>query len=178
MIQSTLERSDPNNEYGKRTLASYDWIDLTAPEGYAPLAANLDPEFDPDWRKSDVALGSSESSAESFDAFIVALPDKIYYPADAIDKWSQRVATWLPSFWGGNEERVELRRYFITTLSELRKHARDNQSLLGNNLVGLTMQLDTAQFVWLVEYCSVEQWEQGRVAARAIVDATASPQSE
>ena len=166
-----------------------------------------------DWRKSDVALGSSESShvwekietvlavddnllpyrsiapssgdkqagepgytAESFDAFIVALPDKIYYPADAIDKWSQRVAKWLPSFWGGNEERVKLRRYFITTLSELRKHARDNQSLLGNNLVGLTMQLDTAQFVWLVEYCSGEQWEQGRVAARAIVDATASPQ--
>ena len=29
-------------------MASYDWIDLTAPEGYAPLAEDLDPEFDPE----------------------------------------------------------------------------------------------------------------------------------
>ena len=119
--------------------------------------------------------GSSSYTAESFDAFIVALPEKIYYPADAIDKWSQRVARWLPRLWKGNEEAVRLRRYFITTVSELRKHARENHTYLGNNLVGLMMQLDTAQFVWVVEYCSVEQWERGRVAARAIVDATASP---
>ena len=118
--------------------------------------------------------GSSAYTAKSFDAFIVALPDKIYYPADAIDKWSQRVAGWLVRLWKGNDELVKFRRYFITTVSELRKHARDNHTYLGNNLVGLMMQLDTAQFVWVIEYCSVEQWERGTVAARAIVDATAS----
>ena len=37
------------------------------------------------------------------------------------------------------------------------------------------MHLDTAKFVWVVEYCSVAQWQAGHVAARAIVDATASP---
>ncbi len=37
------------------------------------------------------------------------------------------------------------------------------------------MNLQTAQFVWGVEYCSVAQWNNGLVAARVIVDATASP---
>ena len=119
--------------------------------------------------------GSPPYTAKSFDAFIVALPDKIYYPADAIDSLSQRVAKSLAARWGGDDERVRLRRYFITTIAELRKHARENQTHLGDSLVGLMMRLDTAQFVWVVEYCSVEQWGNGLVAARAIVDATASP---
>ena len=55
-----------------------------------------------------------------------------------------------------------------------RARAREHQSLLGDSLVGLIMRLETAQFVWVVEYCSVAQWQAGRVAARAIVDATAS----
>ncbi len=114
-------------------------------------------------------------TAGSFDAFIVALPDKIYYPADAIDELSRQIAGWLVSSWGGNKESAELRRYFITTISELRQHTRENRSYMGQNLVGLMMRLDTAQFVWVMEYCSVGQWEQGHVAARAIVDATASP---
>ena len=124
---------------------------------------------------SNIEARSPPYTAEAFDAFVVALPDKIYYPADAIDRWSQSVATWLPRLWRGNEECVKLRRYFITTVSELRKHVRKNQSNMGDILVGLMMRLDTAQFVWVVEYCSVEQWKNGRVAARAIVDATASP---
>ena len=40
------------------------------------------------------------------------------------------------------------------------------------------MHLETAQFVWIIEYCSVAQWQSGLVAARAIVDATASPTDE
>ena len=119
--------------------------------------------------------GSQQYTAESFDAFIVALPDKIYYPADAIDKLSARIALWLASSWGISQDHVKLRRYFITTVAELRQHARENRSPLGHSLVGLIMRLNATQFVWIVEYCSVEQWEQGHVAARAIVDATASP---
>ena len=114
-------------------------------------------------------------TAKSFDAFIVALPDKIYYPADAVETLSLSIAEWLPLLWEGNREPVKMRRYFITTVSELRKHARENQSNLGHNLVGLLMRLNAAQFVWIVEYCSAEQWEEGRVGARMIVDATASP---
>ena len=73
-----------------------------------------------------------------------------------------------------DHEPLQLQRYFITTVSRLREHAREHQSLLGDSLVGLMMHLETAQFVWVVEYCSVAQWQAGRVAARAIVDATAS----
>ena len=114
-------------------------------------------------------------TADSFAAFIVALPDKIYYPADAIEAFSKRVEGWLASTRSPEQETVELRRYFITTVSKLREHARENRSNLGDILVGLMMHLETAQFVWVVEYCSVAQWQTGRVAARAIVDATASP---
>ena len=119
--------------------------------------------------------GQPSYSADSFDAFIVALPDKIYYPADAIEVFSKRVEGVLSRMRGTQQEPLQLRRYFITTVSRLREHAREYYSQLGDTLVGLMMRLETAQFVWVVEYCSVAQWQTGRVAARAIVDATASP---
>ncbi len=119
--------------------------------------------------------GQPSYSADSFDAFIVALPDKIYYPADAIDALSQRVEGSLARARGPSQEPLELRRYFITTVSNLREHASNHRTNLGDGLVGLLMHLDTAKFVWVVEYCSVAQWQAGHVAARAIVDATASP---
>ena len=101
-------------------------------------------------------------------------PEKIYYPADAIEVLCRTIQRSLESSRGADREPLELQRYFITTVSRLREHAREHQSLLGNSLVGLIMRLETAQFVWVVEYCSVAQWQAGRVAARAIVDATAS----
>ena len=113
-------------------------------------------------------------TADLFNSFIVALPDKIYYPADAIEVLCRGVKRSLESSRGPDQEPLELQRYFITTVSRLREHAREHRSLLGDSLVGLIMRLETAQFVWVVEYCSVAQWQAGRVAARAIVDATAS----
>ena len=113
-------------------------------------------------------------SADSFDSFIVALPEKIYYPADAIEVACRAVRRALERSRDSDHEPLQLQRYFITTVSRLREHAREHQSLLGDSLVGLMMRLETAQFVWVVEYCSVAQWQAGRVAARAIVDATAS----
>ena len=113
-------------------------------------------------------------TADSFDAFIVALPDKIYYPADAIEDFSKEIEGVLSRMRGVQREPLQLRRYFITTTSRLREHAREYRSQLGNTLVGLMMRLDTAQYVWVVEYSSAAQWERGLVTARAIVDATAS----
>ena len=122
-----------------------------------------------------IVPGSPTYTAKSFDALVVALPDKIYYPADAIEAFSRRVEGWLAGSRAPNDEPLQLRRYFITTVSQLREYARKNYTHLGDTLVGLMMRLETAQFVWVVEYCSVAQWAAGRVAARAIVDATASP---
>ena len=117
---------------------------------------------------------SSNYTADSFDAFVVALPDKIYYPADAIEVFSKRVESVVVRMCGPQQEPLQLRRYFITTISRLREDAREHRSQLGDTLVGLMMHLDTAQFVWVVEYSSVGQWQNGHVAARVIVDATAS----
>ena len=117
---------------------------------------------------------SPSYTADSFDAFVVALPDKIHYPADAIEVFSKRVEGVVARMCGPQPEPLQLRRYFITTISRLREDAREHHSQLGDTLVGLMMHLDTAQFVWVVEYASVGQWQTGHVAARVIVDATAS----
>ena len=114
-------------------------------------------------------------TADAFDAFIVALPDKIYYPAEEIEDLSKRNERSLTRARGPQQEPLQLRRYFITTVSGLREHPREYHSQLGDTLVGLMMHLETAQFVWVVEYCSVAQWQAGHVSVRAVVDATASP---
>ena len=129
-------------------------------------------------KSTGAAVLPSDYTSESIEAFIVALPDKIYYPADAIEKFSIRLERTVVRIRGTSQEPLQFRRYFITTISKLREHAREYRSQLGNTLVGLMMQMDTAQFVWVVEYCSVGQWRDVRVAARAIVDATASPRDE
>jgi hypothetical protein len=36
------------------------------------------------------------------------------------------------------------------------------------------MTLPFAQFVWVVEFATQEQWDRGLVSARAVIDATAS----
>jgi len=38
----------------------------------------------------------------------------------------------------------------------------------------MIMKLPFAQFVWIVEFASEEQWAAGRIEARAVIDATAS----
>ena len=122
--------------------------------------------------------GAPAYSADSFSSFIVALPEKVYYPADAIEPFSRRVERWLRGWRTPDQEPIQLRRYFITTISKLREYARDHHTQLGDSLLDLMMHLDTAQHVWIVEYCSVAQWQAGQVAARAIVDATASTTDE
>lgn len=119
--------------------------------------------------------GAPSYTADSFNSFIVALPDKIYYPADAIEVLSRGIEKSLARSRGSDQEPLELKRYFITTISKLRENAPDNCTSLGDTLVGLMMHLDTAQFVWAIEYCSVAQWQSGHVTVRVIVDATASP---
>ena len=122
--------------------------------------------------------GRPPYTADSFSSFIVALPEKVYYPADAIEPFSRRVERWLTRRRAPDQDRFQLRRYFITTISKLREYARDHHTQLGDSLLDLMMHLDTAQYVWVVEYCSVAQWQSGQVGARAIVDATASTTDE
>lgn len=110
-------------------------------------------------------------------AFIAALPEKIFYSAREVEIYTRdalyeilKLELPMPA-----EDQL-LRRYFVTTVSALRRFARDKSSQLGSELVNMLMRLKSAQFVWVVEYASHEQWSNGHIAARAIIDATASPQ--
>ena len=155
-----------------RTTSSHVWPQV---ETLLAVDDNLLPYSTVPLKSTGATASVPGYTAESFDAFIVALPDKIYYPADAIEDLSKEVEGVLADMRGPDEEPLQLRRYFITTISRLREHAREYHSQLGDTLVGLMMHLETAQYVWVVEYCSAQQWERGRVAARVVVDATASP---
>ena len=120
--------------------------------------------------------GSPGYSGEDFDKFIVALPEKIHFPAPAVDALSERLARVLTQGFRVPKERVQIRRYFMTTISELRKEVRKHASQMGDALVGSFMRLNSAQYVWVIEFCSQEQWDRGNIAGCAIVDATASQQ--
>ena len=76
------------------------------------------------------------------------------------------------------EESTLLRRYFITTVSALKRFARENVSQFGDELADLLMHLKTTQFVWVIEYASEEQWKERHITARVVLDASASRRDE
>lgn len=113
------------------------------------------------------------SCAENIDAFIVALPEKVYYPADAVDSFAP-VLRKLSTVVSLPPEDKTIIRYFITTGSALRHFMRDRASEFDPELLKTVMQLPFAQFIWIVEFATEEQWASGQISARAVLDATAS----
>ena len=140
-------------------LLPYDCVDLMAANPLGTITTNY--------------------TAEDFDAFIVPLPEKIHYSAQAVELFSKG-AFFLAhkKILGLPEESNLVRRFFVTTISALRRYAREHQSQMGVELVNLLMRIQTAQFIWVVEYASESQWGQGHIMARAVVDATASPNDD
>ena len=120
------------------------------------------------------AIESDSYTGAEFDSFIVVLPEKVHFSADAVDALSSRLATALKRGFKVEERGVQIRRYFMTTVSELRGHARAYESQMGDVLVRLLMEIDSAHYVWVIEFCSQNRWDHGHVTARAIVDASAS----
>jgi len=112
---------------------------------------------------------------EDITAFIVPLPDKIYYPAENVDGLAVTLA--LEEHLGFNHDALgePLIRYFLTTAAHLRLVVHKHRSQLDPVLAGIVMDLALPQFVWLIEIASMEQWKRGTVETRVIVDATASP---
>jgi hypothetical protein len=119
--------------------------------------------------------GAIPYGAADFDSFIVPLPEKVFYSAEAMERYSLALHKALASTLSLPGEDTLLRRYFITTVSALRRHAREYESQFGDVLVNILMRLKTAQFIWVLEYASYDQWKNGHIAGRAIIDATASP---
>ena len=64
-------------------------------------------------------------STENFESFIVALPEKVGYPAEAMAEYAGVVESrLLIRVMGCEPESVSLHRYFMTTISGLRRYAR------------------------------------------------------
>lgn len=119
--------------------------------------------------------GAEKYTADSFHRFIVALPEKIFYPATAVDMQAVRMFSLLGK-WGVKLPPPEdtVIRYFVTTLSRFREEVREKESQFDPRLFKVVMDLPAAQFIWVIEYSSVAQWQSGHVAARVVLDATAS----
>lgn len=112
-------------------------------------------------------------SARDIDAFIVALPEKVFYPADAFDTLVAKLfklggAVSLPP------KDQTIIRYFVTTGSAFRRFIRSHESEFDRKLVAAVMKLPFAQFLWIVEFATEAQWAVSQVSARAVIDATAS----
>ncbi|MRR50427.1 MAG: hypothetical protein EG825_05860 [Rhodocyclaceae bacterium] len=111
-------------------------------------------------------------TARDIDAFIVALPEKIYYPADAVDKFAPMLLR-IPLLELPPADQTVI-RYFITTGAALRHFVRNHISAFDPKLVESIMTLPFPQFLWIVEYATEDQWAVGQITGRVVIDATAS----
>src|SRR6266568_2108769 len=120
------------------------------------------------------ASAIGQYSAADFDRFIVPLPEKIFYPADAVEKYAIRFASAMSSKIAVPPADQLIVRYFITTQSAFRRFVRENRSQFDPVFIRAVMQQPTPQFIWVVEYTSAQEWAGGKIIARAVLDATAS----
>jgi hypothetical protein len=125
------------------------------------------------------AVGTGlDYGCEDISAFIVPLPDKIYYPAENADTLAMVLATEVHLGFDHTDLGEPVVRYFLTTAAHLRWFMHENRSQFDPQLVSLVMELSMPQFVWVIEIASIEQWKNGTVTTRAVIDATASPAEE
>jgi hypothetical protein len=119
--------------------------------------------------------GGAPYGCDAFTDYIVPLPDKVYYPAEAVDGIALLLATEPTLGFDPSDLEAPVVRYFLTTAAHLRKFMHDNRSQFDPTLVAVAMELSLPQFVWIIEIASETQWRAGQVELRAILDATAGP---
>ncbi len=124
------------------------------------------------YRPVPIVKGTNASySCSDIDAFIVPLPEKVFYPADAVDQLAPTIYK-FPVKLPAHDDAVI--RYFITTGAAFRKFVRKHASEFDPKLIEVIMSLPFAQFVWVVEFATRAEWAAGQISARAVLDATAS----
>jgi hypothetical protein len=112
-------------------------------------------------------------SAKDIDSFIVALPEKVFYPADAFDRLVPKLFK-LGKVVSLPHPDKTIIRYFVTTGSAFRRFVRSHESEFDPQLLAAVMKLPFAQFLWIVEFATESQWAVNQISARAVIDATAS----
>jgi hypothetical protein len=111
---------------------------------------------------------------DEIDAFIVPLPEKMFFPANAVIE----LANELTNF--PNEHFQELEnlpglviRHFLTTTAAWHRHIRKTVTNLPHDFSKVAFELAMPQFIWVVEYATPAQWKSGAIQARLVLDATA-----
>lgn len=114
-------------------------------------------------------------SIRDIDAFIVPLPEKIYYPAEDVMAFTEQVLN------AGALGSLDLSfitepviRCFLTTSSSFKEFMRKNIAGIPIQLYMASQELPLPQFVWVVEVSTPDDWENKQCCARFILDATAS----
>ncbi len=116
--------------------------------------------------------GDDPYDSDDIESFVVSLPEKIFYPADAVDRFAPILRSIKIVELPPEDETII--RYFITTGSAFRKFVRKHASEFDPVLLKQVMVLPFAQFLWVVEFSTKSEWEAGQISARAVLDATAS----
>jgi hypothetical protein len=117
--------------------------------------------------------GGTDYSADDFEEFIVPLPEKVHYSADAVEEYTPSLFT-LGAVIGLPPEDETIVRYFITTASAFRHFVREHESEYHPKLLQAIMTLPFAQFIWIVEFTTKAEWDKRNVLACAVMDATAA----
>lgn len=121
-----------------------------------------------------VAASDAEYSIEDIDAFIVPLPEKMFFPANEVIELANEISTLAIDRFEELEQIPDLViRHFLTTTAAWHRHIRKNVSSLPHDFSKVAFELAMPQFVWVVEFATPSQWKDGQIQARLLLDATA-----
>ncbi|SDQ82080.1 hypothetical protein SAMN05216569_2183 [Pseudoxanthomonas sp. CF125] len=119
-------------------------------------------------------LDAADYKISDIDAFIVPLPEKIFFPGEAVERHVEHLLSngilgldfsFLVS---------PVIRYFVTTSAALKRYFKDNKSQFPPDLYTALVELVLPQFVWIAELASLTEWQHKRFNSLMIFDATAS----
>lgn len=113
-------------------------------------------------------------TVDSIKAFVVPLPDKVFYPAESVEKYALKLTESGYFGVGIPPDETPVIRYFLTTAAAFRRFIAGGRSEFPAPLVAAALQLPLTQFLWVIEVATEEQWQHHHVRFRAILDATAS----
>jgi hypothetical protein len=122
----------------------------------------------------EAQISPTDYCAKTIEAFIVPLPDKVFYPALGVYELIAKAPQQLPELvFPPADNRVT--RYYITTAAAFHRELRVNSASYDQRLIQAMSDVPMAQFVWVIEYATEEQWQHREVGVRVVLDATASP---
>ena len=118
--------------------------------------------------------GVASYGIDAIGAFIVPLPDKIHYPAEAVGDFALSLVE--KGYYGVAipQDETPVIRYFLTTAAAFTRFMVQNRTQFAVPLLSATLQLPLTQYLWVIEVGTQKQWEHHQIEFRAVLDATAS----